>query len=235
MSKTPVLIRFFAASAVVMASMAFMTTAVAQTSAADYGDSIHVVQPKPVLQKGRFAVTPRVGMTVNDALYRNFKVGASANYHLTERFYLGGLFQWYNFGDLIGGETEVSRTVNAETGAAVDAPYLNWAAGAEVGFVPLYGKFALLNRGILFYDVSLTAGGVFAEAASLNSAAGAGGPGGTVSLSTRLFLNDWMAVNLELRDIIYTQSGNLSHSVTLGAGMSFYLPTAFEYSERTLD
>ena len=234
MSKTPLLIRFFAAFSVIIASTALMSTAQAQSSAADYGDSIHVIQPKPVLQKGRFAVTPRVGMTVNDAVYRNFKVGASANFHLTERFFLGGLFQWYNFGDFIGGETEVSRTVNAETGATVDAPYLNWAAGAEVGFVPLYGKFALLNRGILFYDVSLTAGGVFAESASLDSAAAAGGPGGTISLSTRLFLNDWMAVNLELRDVIYMQGG-LSHSVTLGAGMSFYLPTSFEYSERTLD
>lgn len=230
MSKTPAYFRILVAGLAVASSIAMMPTAQAQSETADYGDSIHVVQPKPVLQKGRFSVTPRLGMTINDAVYRNFNAGASANFHVSERFFLGGLFQWYNFGGLIGGETEASRTVNAETGASVDAPFLNWAGGAEVGFVPLYGKFALLRRGILFYDVALTAGAVFAESESLDSAATNGGPGGTISLSTRLFINDWMALNLEVRDVIYMQN-NLSHSVTLGVGMSFYLPTSFEYGE----
>lgn len=235
MHDTSKLLRYFSAIIVVVSSVGLASVASAQTAVGEYGDAIHVVQPKPVLQKGRFSLTPRVGMTVNDAVHRNFKFGATANYHFTERLYAGALLQWYNFGDLIGGETQASRSVNAETGARVDAPYLNWAAGAEIGFVPLYGKFSLLNRGVIFYDVSVTAGGVFVESSSLMSAGNNAGPGGTLSISSRFFLNDWMAVNVELRDVLYLQNSALSHSVTLSGGLSLYLPMSFEYSERTLD
>ena len=60
-----------------------------------FKDTIHIVQRKPVLQKGRFELAPRFGMTFNDALYRSFRVGSSANYHITERLFIGGLFDWY--------------------------------------------------------------------------------------------------------------------------------------------
>ena len=208
-----------------------------ETSPGDYGDTVHVIQPKPVLQKGRLDVTPRLGMTINDPLYRNFKIAAHANFHVTERLYLGALFQWYDFGDFIGGDTRTFREINAETQAIPDAPYLNWAGGAELGFVPLFGKFALFNQGVIFYDISVTGGAGVANASSISAPAlNEGGLAGTLSIAGRFFMNDWMAFNVELRDVIY--SGNvsgvgsvMSHSVTLGLGMSFYLPTTFEYGE----
>lgn len=204
---------------------------------ADYSDAIHVIQPKPVLQKKRFSLSPRLGMTVNDAVYRNFMVGANANYHLTERLYLGGIFQWFNFGDFLGGPTQAYRDVNSQTQALVDAPYLNWAAGAELGFVPLFGKFALFNRTVIFYDISLTAGATYADAATVGNPTSQSGVGGTASLSSRFFVNRWMALNLEVRDVVYfarvrnVADKVMSHSVTLGLGMSFYFPLGFEYSD----
>lgn len=219
------------------------SSAIAQddVAATDFEGAIHVVQPKPVLQKGRFDLSPRMGMTINDAVHRNIMVGATANYHFTERVYAGAVLQWFNFGGVLGGPTQNFRDLNAETRATVDAAYLNWSAGAEVGFVPLYGKFALLNRGIIFYDVSVTAGALFAESSSVSTpAASQAGPAGTVSLQGRFFLNRWMAVNLELRDVLFMgtlrgiDSAVLTHSVTLGLGMSFYLPTTFEYSDSSV-
>ncbi len=212
------------------------SSVMAQATAEDYGDTVHVIQPKPVLQQGRFALTPRAGMTINDSMYRNFMIGANANYYLGERFYLGGLFQWYEFGDTIGGPTQAFDDLNSTTQAAADAPYLNWAAGAEIGFAPIYGKFALFNRNIVYYDISLSAGGVFTDSSSIQDPAGNDGPGGTVSLSTRMFFNDWMAFNFEIRDVIYmgnviNEGSVLSHSVTAGLGLSLYLPMGFEYSE----
>lgn len=241
MAKAHPIFRTFMALVLALAATATLTTsALAQETPEDYGDSVHVIQPKPVLQQGRFALTPRAGITVNDSLYRNFMVGASGNFHLGERFFLGGLFQWYEFGETIDGTSQAFDEVQSTTGAAADAPYLNWAAGAEVGFVPLFGKFALFNRSIMYYDVSVTAGGVFLESESVQNPAAEQGPGGTASVSARLFLNDWMAVNAELRDVIYM--GNvanvgsvLSHSVTAGLGVSLYLPTSFEYSEARTD
>lgn len=230
------LVGLLSAVAIAAATMALTSTAAAQEGdPEDYGDTVHVVQPKPVLQKGRVNLTPRFGMTINDAIHRNFKAGVHADYYPTERFYVGALLEWYDFGGILGGDTQASRHAAGETGAQIDAPYLNWAAGAEVGFVPLFGKFSLFNRGIIYYNVALSAGGGWTDSSSLLTPGSQGGPAGTVGLTTRLFLNDWMALNIELRDVIYmgtVRGGDaLSHSATMGAGVSFYLPTTFEYSD----
>ena len=217
--------------AVVVGLGGFASTAVAQDDPEDYGDTVHVVQPKPVLQQGRINVTPQLGMTINDPLYRGFSVGGRADFYLTERIHLGGLLQWHDIGGLIGGETQTYSDVIGETGASVDAPYLNWAAGAEVGFSPLFGKFSLFNRGIIFYTVNVTVGGVWSDSSSVRTPGGESGPGGTVSLGTQFFLNDWMAVDLEVRDVIYPNRNQINHSVTLGAGISLIFPRNFEYDE----
>ena len=235
MRKTHNLLRFFTALVVVVASAAMVAPASADDARGDYGDTVHVIQPKPVLQQGRVNLTPRLGMTINDALYRNFHLGVHGNFHITERLFIGALFQWYDFGGILGGETETYRELNAQTRGQADGPFLNWAAGGELGFVPLFGKFALFNRGIIFYDVSLTAGAGYADSAILSApAASIGGVAGTVSLSTRAFLNEWMAVNLEVRDVIYNFAVDgraTSHSVTVGMGLSFYFPMSFDYSD----
>ena len=220
---------------IVCAMLLMALPAMAQDGRSDFGDTVHVIQPKPVLQQGRLNVTPRLGMTINDPLYRNFNIAIHGNFHISERLFLGAFFQWYDFGDVLGGPTETYRQLNAETGATADGPFLNWAGGAEVGFVPLFGKFALFNRGIMFYDVSLTAGGGYTDSSTLSAqAASFGGPAATVSISARAFLNEWMAINVELRDIIYNlfeDARSTSHGVTVGLGMSFYFPMSFEYSE----
>jgi hypothetical protein len=57
-----------------------------------------------------------------------------------------------------------------------------------------------------------------------------GGFGGTGSLVGRLFVNDWMAFDLELRDLIFPTTLNdqsvVANLVTVSAGMSFYFPTS---------
>ena len=227
------------ALAVMMVGATWAMPAEAQDSPADYGDSVHVVQPKPVLQSSRVSVTPRFGMTVNDSLYRNFQGGGSLSFHPGERFRLSGVFQWYDFGSALGGPTSAFREINSETGAAADSPYLNWAGGAEVGVSPLLGKLALFNRGVMFYDVTVSAGAMMTESSSIRRGDADTGMAGTLALSTRLFLNDWSALDLELRDVIFNGSyaggdTSLSHSVTLSLGLSFYLPMGFEYSETSV-
>ncbi|MEZ4462303.1 MAG: hypothetical protein R3E66_21780 [bacterium] len=55
-------------------------------------------------------------------------------------------------------------------------------------------------------------------------------------MSSRFFINRWLALNLEVRDLIFTQdligsSGALANVVTVGGGLSIFLPTTFEYSD----
>jgi outer membrane beta-barrel protein len=211
-----------------------------ETTRQDFEDTIHVVQRKPVLQEGRFDLVPRFGVSINDSLYRHYKVGINGNYHVSESFYLGGVFEWYNFGNTLGGPTGAFEETQNETEAAADVAVVNWVGGLELGYMPIVGKFAFADSFIVFYDVGFTAGGAYVNAESVSLANAAGTFGGTVSAVSRVFFNDWLALNLELRDVIYSADlrgaqGVLTNIVTVAAGVSLYLPAGFEYSEPSPD
>lgn len=232
--------KFFAALVLSFASILTLSLipddAHAQRVRAKFKDKVHVVQPKPVLQKGRFEFAPRFGASVNDDIYQSFRAGASANYHISESFYIGGLFDWYDFGDALGGTTNAFEQLSSETGASTDSAKINYAGGLEVGFVPFWGKFSFFNSALIFYDFSVTAGGLWIDAESFAVQSASGKPGGTVALTGHLFLNKWIALNVEVRDVIFLQdlinaTDSFTNVITVGAGFSFYLPTTFEYSE----
>ncbi|MFU8805962.1 MAG: hypothetical protein ACNA8W_19275, partial [Bradymonadaceae bacterium] len=61
----------------------------AQETRQQFSDTIHVVQKKPVLQKGRLDLVPRFGVSINDSIHRSYKLGVNANYHFAERLYAG--------------------------------------------------------------------------------------------------------------------------------------------------
>jgi len=236
--------RLFASLALCLAAVFTLSlvpdTAEAQRVRAKFDDKVHVVQPKPVLQKGRFELAPRFGGSINDDIYQSFRLGATANFHISESFYVGGLFDWYNFGDALGGPTNTFESLNTETGASTDTARINYTGGLEVGFVPFWGKFSFFNSALIFYDFAVSAGGLWVDAESIAVGSASGKPGGTIALTGRLFLNKWIALNLEVRDVIFLQdlinaSDSFTNVVSVGAGFSFYLPTTFEYSEKLVD
>ena len=197
-----------------------------------FKDRVHVVQPKPVLQKGRFELAPRIGFSFNDALYQSIKVGVAGNYHISERVYVGAMFDWYNFGDQFGGQTEAFEIAQNETNAAPDAPGLNWMAGAQVGFVPIFGKFAMFNSGIVFYDIGVQAGVGWAESKTLQVPVGTGGVAGSIGVTSHIFLTEWLSLNVEVGDTIYFANlggeSTLSHLVAASVGVGIYLPSSVE-------
>jgi outer membrane beta-barrel protein len=211
-----------------------------ETARQDFDDTIHVLQRKPVLQKGRFDLVPRFGVSVNDSLYRHYKAGINGNYHFSESVYVGGLFEWYNFGNTLGGPTDAYEETQNETEAAADAAVVNWLGGMELGYMPVIGKFAFADSFIVYYDFGVTAGGAFINAESVKMSNAQGKFGGTVSAVSRVFFNDWLALNLEVRDVIYSADlrgaqGALTNIVTVAAGVSLYLPAGFEYTEPTAE
>ena len=214
--------------------------AAAQTSKQEFDDTIHVIQRKPVLQKGRLDLVPRIGITFNDTIYRTMKVGVNANFHISEKLYVGGLLHWYDFGDALSGSIKTFESVHTTTQATADAPVVNWLGGLELGFKPIVGKFALFNSGILFYDLGVTVGGAFVNSRSVALPNATGSPGGTISMVGRVFLSDWVAVNLEIRDVIFSRdllgtSGALANVASISGGVSLYLPTSFEYSDQAAE
>jgi outer membrane beta-barrel protein len=205
-----------------------------------FDDKIHVVQPKPVLQKGRFELQPKFGMSLNDAINTSVMAGVSANYHILESLYVGGLFEWYDFGGTLGGESNTFEIVSTQTRTDADAAVINYMAGLELGYVPIYGKFAFLNSGIVYYDVAVTLGGAFINGESVLTPTAQNTFGGLIGINGRAFLTKWLALNVFLRDTIYMadlqgQSGALTNVVMTGLGVSFYLPTTFEYTEKVVE
>ncbi len=206
-----------------------------------FRDKIHVIQRKPVLQKKRFDIAPKLGYSLNDPLVSTPVAGGSASYHFTERVYLSGMFHWYNFGPSLSGSTELYEQVASQANSAADAPVVNYAGGLEVGFIPIFGKFSLFDGDIAFYDVALTVGGMWVDSASLQLTGGQGGPGATISLVNHIFLSEWVSLNFELRDTIYTAQlrgaadSVLSHMVTFSVGLGFYFPTTFAYVDASPD
>lgn len=205
-----------------------------------FKDKIHVVQPKPVLQKARFELAPRLGMTANDSVVRKFRLGLNANYHIIEPLYVGLTADLYDFGGALGGPTDVFEQVQNQTGTVPESAILNWFAGIEIGYVPFWGKFAIFNRSIAFYDFAVTLGGGAINAESLAIPAAYTTGGGTLSLQGRIFLNKWIAFTIEVRDVIFLAeldgaSGALTNIASVGIGASFFLPTKFKYSEKIIE
>lgn len=208
-----------------------------------FKDKIHVVQPKPVLQKGRFEAAPKLGVTMNDSVVRNYKVGANLNFHIIEPLYIGAVGEWYDFGGVLGGTTDVFEQVQNQTGTSAEGAVLNWYGGLDIGYVPFWGKFALFNRGIAFYDFAVTVGGGAVNASSIKIPTGTTGGAGSVSLSGRIFFNKWLALTVEIRDIIFMANlstgaetvSALTNIASAGIGIGFFLPTTFEYSEKIIE
>lgn len=221
-------------------SLGYSVDASAQQVRGKFKDTIHVVQPKPVLQKGRFELAPRFGASINDDVYRSFKLGTNLNYHITETIYVGGMFDWFDFGDALGGPTASYEAIVNQTGASADSPVVQYAGGLEVGFVPFMGKLSFFNSAVVYYDFAVTLGGAWISASSISISGAQGKPGGTVSLTGRFFTNKWIAFTMEVRDLIFLQdlegaSGSLANVLTFSGGFSFYLPTTFEYTQKFVD
>ncbi len=231
----------FAALVVACAAWTVPAHASAQEDSEEFQDEVHVVQKKPVLVGQRLELAPRFGVSVNDSVYRSFKVGGNLDYHITERLHVGGLFEWYNFGGALGGRTRVFDNTFEVSRTAADAPVVSWAGALEGGFAPIYGKFALFNRTIVHYDFGATLGAGVVNSESLVDPESGVRFGVTGSLYSHLYLNDWLALNVRVRDFLFQSQlaggtrgesvQTFSNLVTVSMGVSLYVPTSFEYAD----
>jgi outer membrane beta-barrel protein len=210
-----------------------------------------MVRRKLLYRSTRLEVAPFFGMTLADPYTRNGIVGASVNFHLTNEFGIGltagfGALQLAT--DL---RTNMDAELNKSANRGADQlaySHIGWMAALEGSYVPIFGKFSILDGVILNYDLHLIFGAAF-----IGQKAESVVPNGTVTdtslvgnrvapnvgIGFRFFVSDFVSINLDLRDLIYsraelgdgsTGADQLTNNFLMSLGVSFFLPSEVKVS-----
>ncbi len=196
-------------------------------------DEIFVLQRKPFLRKNRVELAPSFSATVNDALIQQFEIGGTLTYHLSEQFWIAGEFGWMDLGEF-GGVTDEYFDVLDKTNSAPEVVEQVFFGGAQFGYVPLYGKFAIFDRAIVYYDASVYLGGGLLNHITDNSGGEVGAGAFEVGFKMRIFMNRWLALFVDVKDrfmFAELKSGStLNQFVMVGGGVSIFMPFGFDYT-----
>jgi len=214
---------------------------------------ILVVVRKPFLKSHRTELYPFLGTTMNDNMIRHYVAGGELAYYLTDVLAVGveGLFYQDSFRepfDLVARQARRLPTVNK----------YNWSAALDFHYVPVYGKFAILDHRLVTWEVAFTAGIGAGQSEVIPRDTKL--PGFTNLLimpnagaNMRFFLTKWLTINAGIRDYIFydkfeptdrvvggmnstaeqaksNADGALINNVMFQIGASFWLPTSFEYT-----
>jgi len=213
---------------------------------------IVVVVRKPFLKSHRTELLPFVGTSMNDNMIHHYTVGGELAYYLTDVLAVGveGQYFVHSFRepfDLIARQARRLPTINQ----------YNWSAALNFHYVPVYGKFAVLDHKLVTWEVQFTAG--IGAGQSEVVPRDTRYPGFTnllitpnVGASMRFFLAKWLTVSLGIRDYVFydhfeptdrsdvmntsaadaksNADGALINNVMFQIGLSFWVPTSFEYT-----
>lgn len=228
------------------AALAGPAPAHAQSKSDAFAGKIPPIAGQLYRKAGRLEVTLTGNLSLNDAFFAKYFGGLKLGWHLTE-------FLSVSVHGAAGMARETGSAVLCPTNAgcrdATDAQLfqvpgkIEYLAGLEVAWSPVYGKLNVLSEKVAHFDLSLLGGvdwighreAVGAEEAALLEASG-GTPatvatvGGHVGLGARLFLAEWIALRLEVKDYLYRADvpnnggKGLQNQLFTELGLSFFLP-----------
>lgn len=165
------------------------------------GDAI---RRRLLLRGGRFEIAPTVGFTLNDPYQRNILFGANLAYHIADSFAIGiTALGGASFETGLAEEVQQKRPERAEGFSGVQL-----MASGELVYTPLIGKFALFGRSIINYDLHLIVGGGLASLTGETDDLSSASPMAVAGVGLRAFIGDWLALNLEVRDYIFSSALN---------------------------
>jgi outer membrane beta-barrel protein len=210
---------------------------------------IVVVPRKAVLKTGRLELAPLAGVTLNDPLIRHWAAGGAMNYYFSDVFGVGVEGIYYrreitDRGTLIGLQYHRVPTMNE----------MHFAGALDFTYIPIYGKFAFFNHGIIHWEAEAIGGVGVTQTEiiprnpsdqtftnyDITPNLGIGG---------RLFLSQWLTIWFNFRDYVFPDkfertdrpagsSGEdakknadtqIVNNVVFAIGASFFLPTSFNY------
>jgi outer membrane beta-barrel protein len=198
------------------------------------------------LMKGRFEASPTFAASFKDAFYTKYAPGLFISYHFTETVGVSLRAQYAI--STVSGAAEICSSNAAgvrscmnptlsqlDQGASGTVAYgrMGLMADLALEWAPIYGKIATLAflPFLPFDDLHFNMYGGIGPQLVMYSAANAFTVGGNVHLGFRFFVNKFVCVRTELRDVIYFEAintGDLRNQLMVELGISFFLPTSFQ-------
>jgi outer membrane beta-barrel protein len=206
------------------------------------------------LKKHRFEISPAIATSLKDAFYTKYVFGLSAAYHIDEAFAINARFG-YSVPTVSGaaqicvpagvpGVAPGCSQPSMDTLQGVAPGAITLLGGADLEWAPLYGKIALVSETFAHFDIYGILGASAVQYTGPRAAGQTTGGtptftgGANVGVGMRFFLNHWLAIRAELRDLIYAENVNVPtpnqtsvrNQLFFELGFSMFIPTAFSES-----
>lgn len=241
---TPRTIPALALAALVAATLPGV--AAGQSKADAFAGKIPPVSGQLYRKGGRLELTALGNMSLNDAFFTKYFGGAKLAYHFTESL-SAAVYASAGAARSAGS----ALVCSAAEGCADPEDKELWQvpgrirsiAGVEGAWTPVYGKLNVVAERVAHFDLGVVLGPdaiihdkVLAPADADALALAGGSPstettiGGHVGLAARLFLTEWLALRLEVKDYIYVvevpnNGGNdLQNQLFTELGVSVFIP-----------
>lgn len=240
--------RILALALVAAAVLGAPRAAEAQSKSDVFAGRIPPVSGQLYRKAGRLELSLGGDLSLNDAFWNKYFGGVSVGWHFTEHLSVAlrasGGFAARSGSAVVcsatGGCTEASDPMMWQVPGRI-----RMVAGGEVAWAPVYGKLNVLAEQVAHFDLYVVAGAdaVFHDEVidrddvpALVASGGKPGSktaiGGHVGLGARLFLGEWIAVRVEVRDLVYgvavPNAGggtDFQNQIFAQVGVSFFLPS----------
>jgi outer membrane beta-barrel protein len=192
------------------------------------------------LKQYRHEISTVGNVSIADAFRRKYLGGLSYTYHVNEHFSLTGR-AGYTLARTHSGAVQIcSRPtvcVDPDDDTIDRLPgNVNLLAGVQAEFSPIYGKLNLIAERVLHFDTYVSGGLGLSHFTLLRGSEDLSGfsPALLLGVGQRYFVNQWIAVRLEMMDLIYVQPTGkrdraTQHEFLFTLGASFFFPTTFTY------
>jgi outer membrane beta-barrel protein len=187
-------------------------------------DRVKAVQRKVYLKKGRFELSPMIGLSVNDPYYFKYALTGLVAYHLADTVAIAGRFSYLSVV-----ATDDVRTAKHTFQSRIFVSIPKWEATGDVLWSPIYGKVSIFNT-ILHFDAYLLGGmgTVYTETSVLPNR----GPNIAFDLGVgaKFVAKDYLAVNAALINTSYvdiptgTTEAITQNVMLLSVGVSLFVP-----------
>jgi len=223
-------------------------------------EDIVVVPRRAFIKAKRVELASFSAISINDTLIRHYSFGGDLTFYLTDVFSVGVEGQYF-----IKERSERESLIGEQFNRAPTLNKFKYSTSLVFGYVPGYGKFGLFNKYIVHWDLTVNAGIglIWTEIIPINPNDASWGNNLDImphlGISTRMFLTNWLALSIGIRDYIFLDkfeplnrdtwrdtpgatprtlsaseakahsNSSLTQNVMVFGSIGFYLPPSFQY------